>query len=156
MVPSTGRGFHGPWNDCTVAISHIIPFKFILLSPNRLLAQRIMVMTAMRFPEADEVGLEAVSFDDEEINIHDQLPSPEEHKVGIVGVRTRNFCRICRVLFVSILLLAGIIAIIGAVVREKENSPETKRLQETFAFLANYTEAETLSVFNSPQRRAAT
>ena len=159
MVPRTlrkvpNRDFHGPWNDFTP--SKYRSFKFNPpLSPNRLLAQRITVMTAMRFPEADEVGLETVSFDGEEINIHDQLPSPEEIKSDIVGVRTRNVCRICRVLLVSALLLASIFAIIGVVVRAKKNSPATKRWEETLAFLANYTDAETLSVFNSPQRRAA-
>lgn len=112
-------------------------------------------MTAMRFPESDELGLEAVSFDNEEINIHDQLPSPEELKVDIVRVRTRNFRRTCGVLLAGTLLLAGIIAIIGAVVKKKQNSPQAKRLKETLAFLADYTDAETLLVFNSPQRRAA-
>lgn len=112
-------------------------------------------MKAMRFPESDELGLEAVSFDGEEINIHDQLPSPEELKVDIVRVRTRNFRRICCVLLAGTLLLASIIAIIGAVVKEKKNSPQAKRLEETIAFLANYTDAETLLVSDSPQRRAA-
>jgi hypothetical protein len=111
----------------------------------------MMTMSDMRFRE-NEIGLGVTSFDGEEINIHDQLPLPEEI---FLPVKTRNFRRTCVVLIAFTLLLAIIGLAIGMAVKEKENSPQAKRMEETFAFLANHTDQETLLVSNSPQRRAA-
>jgi hypothetical protein len=111
----------------------------------------MMTMKEIRFQE-NEIGLEAISFDDEEINIHDQLPLPEEI---FLPVKTRNFRRTLLVLIALTLLLASIGLVIGVAVKGKKNSPQAKRMDETFAFLANHTDPETLLVSNSPQRRAA-
>jgi hypothetical protein len=111
----------------------------------------MMTKNDMRFRE-NEVGLGATSFDGEEINIHDQLPLPEEI---FLPVKTRNFRRICVVLTAFTLLLVSIGLAIGVAVKEEKNSPEAKRLDETFVFLANHTDPETLIASNSPQRQAA-